>query len=54
MPPTNPCTNCVDEGLCPIAGQMNRMAMMEWIDDRFFECPEFREKLYHGLEGCHA
>jgi hypothetical protein len=54
MPPNNPCHNCKDEGLCPIAGMINRLALTEWIDDRFFECPEFRANYHHGVEGCYA
>ena len=54
MAPNNPCKGCKDEGYCSVAGQINRLALEEWIDDRFFACPDYQDNFYHGLEGVFA
>lgn len=54
MPPNDPCRHCKDEGLCPIAGQINRLALDHWIEDKHFCCPEHRPAYFKGIEGCYA
>ena len=51
MPPNDPCRGCRFVDGCHTAGLICRLAMEAWIDDRLFECPDWQEERYHGLEG---
>lgn len=51
MPPPDPCFGCKFFGSCCTQGLVNRLAMWEWLDERGFECADFVEDSFHGIEG---
>ena len=53
MPP-DPCHGCRFRGDCSTAGLVNRLAIFEWLDSRLFQCTDFEEERFHGLEGVRA
>ena len=53
MPPPNPCKGCRFEGDCCAAGLVNRLAVVEWLQDNSFTCADYDRELFQGLEGCY-
>ena len=53
MPP-DPCRHCSLIGSCQLRGTVNRLALKAWVEDRYYDCPDYSPQYYRGIEGVFA